>query len=40
MKALNKLALAALLAASAFVRPCVLPNPSQEWSKPRLEHQL
>jgi hypothetical protein len=35
MKALTKLALAALLAASAFVRPSVLPNPSQEWSEPQ-----
>jgi hypothetical protein len=40
MKALTKLALAALLAASAFIRPCVLPNPSQAWSEPHCEHQL
>jgi len=39
MKALTKRALAALLAASAFVEPCVLPNPSQEWSEPQYEHQ-
>ena len=34
MKALTKLAFAALMAASAFTRPSVLPNPSQEWSEP------
>lgn len=39
MKALTKLALAALLAASAFARPCVLLDPSQEWSEPQCEHQ-
>jgi hypothetical protein len=35
MKALTKLALAALLAANAFVRPSVLPNSSQAWSEPQ-----
>jgi hypothetical protein len=39
MNTLTQLALAALLAASAFARPCVLPNPSQEWSEPHCEHQ-
>lgn len=35
MNALTKLALAALLAASAFVRLRALPNPSQAWSEPQ-----
>jgi hypothetical protein len=39
MKALTRLALAALLAASVFVRLCVLPNPSQAWPEPQCEHQ-
>ena len=39
MKALTELALAALLAASAFVRPGALPNPSQEWVEPQCERQ-
>jgi hypothetical protein len=37
--ALTKLAIAALVAASAFARPCVLPNPPQAWAEPQCEHQ-
>jgi len=39
MKALTKHALAALLAASAFAKSCVLLDPSQEYSAPQCEHQ-
>jgi hypothetical protein len=39
MKALNKLALAALLAASAFARPCIPPNPPQASAEPQFYHQ-
>lgn len=39
MKSLTKLALAAVLTASAFARPCVLPNSSRTWAEPQCEHQ-
>jgi hypothetical protein len=39
MKALTELDLAALVAARAFVRPCVLPNPSEEWVEPPCQRQ-
>jgi len=39
MNALTKFALAPLLAASVFVRPRVLPNPSHGCAEPQCEHQ-
>jgi hypothetical protein len=39
MKALNELDIAALVAASAFVRLGVLPNPSEERLEPQCQRQ-